>query len=88
VSVSVLLVWSENLLRYDLGATHPMAPGRLALTLALARELGILERPGVRVAAPGLAPDPVLELVHDPAYIAAVPVRCCHSSPGRSPGSG
>jgi acetoin utilization protein AcuC len=72
VSRSVLLVWSEALLRYDLGDAHPMAPGRLALTLALARDLDLLSRPGVRVADPQIASDQVLELVHDPAYIAAV----------------
>lgn len=26
MSESVLVVWSEELLKYDLGASHPMAP--------------------------------------------------------------
>ena len=48
MSESVLLVWSEELLTYDLGATHPMAPGRLELTMALARDLG----PGATLVEP------------------------------------
>jgi acetoin utilization protein AcuC len=72
VSASVLVVWSEDLLRYDHGAAHPMAPGRLALTMALSRSLSVLTRPNVRVAAPESAADPVLELVHDSGYVAAV----------------
>ncbi len=72
MSESVLVLWSDNLLQYDLGATHPMAPGRLAFTMALARDLDVLSRPGVRIAPPVMATDPVLKLVHDPAYVAAV----------------
>jgi acetoin utilization protein AcuC len=72
MSESVLLVWSEKLLTYDLGATHPMAPGRLEFTMALAHDLGVLARPGTRIAAPRPASDEVLQLVHEPAYIAAV----------------
>ncbi|MBA2560726.1 MAG: acetoin utilization protein AcuC [Propionibacteriales bacterium] len=49
-----------------------MAPGRLELTIELARRLGVLDRPNVKVAAPRPAPDPILELVHDHAYVAAV----------------
>jgi acetoin utilization protein AcuC len=69
---SARVVWSEDLLEYDLGPAHPMAPGRLALTMALADELGILIRPGVTVTAPRPVADEVLELVHHPRYIAAV----------------
>ncbi|HEX2458796.1 MAG TPA: hypothetical protein VHJ58_01500, partial [Vicinamibacterales bacterium] len=28
VSESVLLLWDEELMKYDLGGTHPMHPGR------------------------------------------------------------
>jgi acetoin utilization protein AcuC len=72
VSESVLVVWSDDLLQYDLGVTHPMAPGRLEFTMALARDLHVVARPGVTVEAPNPAPDDVLQLVHEPAYIAAV----------------
>ena len=53
MSESVLLVWSEELLTYDLGATHPMAPGRLEFTMALAHDLGVLAGPGTRIAGSG-----------------------------------
>jgi acetoin utilization protein AcuC len=77
---SVLVVWSEDLLTYDLGATHPMAPGRLELTMALADELGVLTRPNVRLARPRLASDDLLQLVHEPAYVAAVREAPLHPS--------
>jgi acetoin utilization protein AcuC len=72
MSESVLLVWSEELLTYDLGATHPMAPGRLEFTMALAHDLGVLAGRDTRIAAPRPASDDVLRLVHEPAYVAAV----------------
>ena len=72
MSESILVAWSEALLEYDMGVTHPMAPGRLEFTMALARDLDVVVRPGVTVEAPNPAPDDVLQLVHDPAYVAAV----------------
>ncbi len=72
MSESVLLLWDDDLMRYDLGGTHPMHPGRLELTLALARSLGVFDRPEIRVVAPRPASDATLALVHDPAYIAVV----------------
>jgi acetoin utilization protein AcuC len=72
VSDSVLVLWDEALLGYDLGRDHPLHPVRLELTVALARELGVLDRPGVRVAKPQSASDSLLELVHDPSYLNAV----------------
>jgi acetoin utilization protein AcuC len=72
VSDSVLVLWDEAFLDYDLGREHPMHPVRLELTVALARELGVLDRPGVRVVAPQSASDALLELVHDPSYLNAV----------------
>jgi acetoin utilization protein AcuC len=72
MSGSVLLVWSEELLNYDLGATHPMAPGRLEFTMALARDLGVFAGRHTRITAPRPASDDVLQLIHDPAYVAAV----------------
>ncbi len=72
MSDSVLVLWDEALLGYDLGRDHPLHPVRLELTVALARELGVLDRPGVRVAKPQSASDSLLELVHDPSYLNAV----------------
>jgi acetoin utilization protein AcuC len=72
MSESVLLVWNEELLTYDLGATHPMAPGRLEFTMALAHDLGVLAGRELRIAAPRPASSGMLQLVHEPAYVAAV----------------
>ncbi len=72
MSEAVLLLWSPDLLKYDLGATHPMAPGRLALTIELSRQLGVLTRPSLAMATPQPADDLMLGLVHTPGYIAAV----------------
>jgi acetoin utilization protein AcuC len=49
-----------------------MAPGRLELTLALVRDLDVFAGRSVRFAAPRPADDSLLQLVHDPAYVAAV----------------
>jgi acetoin utilization protein AcuC len=69
--MTTLVVWSEELLGYDLG-DHPLDPVRVELTVALARSLGVLYRPGVTVAAPKPADDAALTRVHDPAYLQAV----------------
>jgi acetoin utilization protein AcuC len=49
-----------------------MAPGRLEFTIALASDLGLLNRPNVRFVAPQPASDDLLRLVHDPDYVATV----------------
>ncbi|MDG6104603.1 acetoin utilization protein AcuC [Dactylosporangium aurantiacum] len=64
-------MWDDALLRYDMGE-HPLDPVRVELTMALARDLGILAREGVTVRAPQQAGDEVLGTVHDPDYIAVV----------------
>ena len=66
------LVWDERLTGYDFGPGHPLAPVRVELTMALARELGVLSLPSVSVIAAVPAEIGELELVHDPAYIEAV----------------
>ncbi len=66
-----MVVWDEALLAYDMG-DHPLDPVRVELTVALARELGVLDRPGVRVITPGPADDALLTRVHDPRFLAAV----------------
>jgi len=62
--------WAPDMLRYDFGRGHPMTPDRLALTIDLARELGLLEH--VDVVGAQVATDELLTIVHDPAYVAAV----------------
>ncbi len=60
------------MLAYDFGGQHPMNPERLHLTARLTRDCGLLELPGVGVAAPSVASDQDLASVHDPDYITAV----------------
>jgi acetoin utilization protein AcuC len=72
MSDSTLVVWDDVFTSYDFGPTHPMRPLRLELTMALSRQLGVLDRPGVTVGAPTAASDDLLQLVHDPMYVASV----------------
>jgi acetoin utilization protein AcuC len=72
VSDSTLVVWDDVFGDYDFGPSHPMRPMRLELTMALARQVGVLDRPGVEVRAPQAASDDTLELIHDPLYVASV----------------
>jgi acetoin utilization protein AcuC len=72
MSDSVLVLWDDVLASYDFGPSHPLRPLRLELTLALARDLGVLAAPHVTVAAPPTSGDETLELVHDRDYITAV----------------
>lgn len=64
------VIWTPDLLSYDLGDDHPLDPVRLDLTMRLATELGVLE--GIEPVVPGRAPDTEIERVHVPAYLTAV----------------
>ena len=66
------IVWSTAMLGYDFGQQHPMAPLRLDLTFRLARELGVLDAPGVELVGAEPASDEVLLTAHEAHYIAAV----------------
>ena len=66
------VAWDDQLINYDFGPGHPLAPVRVELTVALARAFGLLDRPNVTVAAPEPAGPGLLELIHDQAYIGAV----------------
>ena len=68
--MSGLLVFSEELTRYDFGPDHPMAPGRVTHTISLADQLGVLDRLTV-VPPPPIDLD-LLATVHGVDYIAAV----------------
>ncbi len=72
MSASTLVVWDDVFTSYDFGPTHPLRPLRLELTMALSRQLGLLDRAGVEVRAPRMADDDLLALVHDPLYVASV----------------
>ncbi|GGN53032.1 acetoin utilization protein AcuC [Actinoplanes lobatus] len=65
------VVWDSALLDYDMG-DHPLNPVRVELTMALARELGVLDRPGVQMITPGQASDLDLTRVHRADYLDAV----------------
>ncbi|WP_051711930.1 acetoin utilization protein AcuC [Spirillospora albida] len=66
------IFWDDRLISYDFGQGHPLDPVRVELTMALARDLGVADRPNVTMAPFEIADDELLRLVHDEAYIAAV----------------
>ncbi|GGJ77575.1 acetoin utilization protein AcuC [Pilimelia anulata] len=69
--MSTAVVRDDGLFAYDFG-DHPLDPVRVELALALAGELGVLDRPGVTLLPGRAATDAELTTVHDPAYLAAV----------------
>jgi acetoin utilization protein AcuC len=72
VTCTLHVSWDEKLTSYNFGPGHPLAPIRVALTIELARALGVLSRPGVQVAAAPPATDAELGLVHEPGYLQVV----------------
>jgi acetoin utilization protein AcuC len=70
MSRSVRVLWDDQLIGYNFGPGHPLAPVRVDLTMRLAGELGVLDRVEVTAAPP--ADERVLRLVHDAEYLAAV----------------
>lgn len=70
MSRSVLVVWDDRLTSYDFGPGHPLAPVRVELTMALAREFGVLDTVETTGCAP--AADDELALVHKRDYVEAV----------------
>jgi acetoin utilization protein AcuC len=66
------VAWDEALTQYDFGPGHPLAPVRVALTIELARQLGVLSASSVTMVSPPPATDAELATVHDDDYIAAV----------------
>jgi acetoin utilization protein AcuC len=71
VDRTTAVVWDRALLEYDMGA-HPLNPVRVELTMALARDLGVLDRPGVQMITPEPATDADLTRVHRADYLDAV----------------
>ena len=84
MTCSLAVSWDDRLTEYDFGPGHPLAPVRVELTMALAREFGVLDAPGVTVTAPGPATQQELELVHDAAYIEAVRHAGEHAARGEA----
>jgi acetoin utilization protein AcuC len=65
-------VFDPSLVEYDFGASHPMNPVRVELTMRLAEALGVVGPSGLSVAGAPLADDELLATVHDPALIESV----------------
>lgn len=72
MSEKVAVIWDEALAAYDLGPSHPLAPVRVELTIALARAYGLFDAPHVTEIKPRPADDGLLGLIHDADFIAAV----------------
>ncbi|MQA85069.1 MAG: acetoin utilization protein AcuC [Streptosporangiales bacterium] len=66
------MVWDDALTTYDFGPGHPLAPIRVELTMALAREMGVFDLEAVSVDDVLPATDDELALVHEREYVAAV----------------
>ncbi|WP_277208236.1 acetoin utilization protein AcuC [Isoptericola croceus] len=66
------LLWSPELLTYDFGNGHPMAPARLDLTMQLVEAFGLLEEPSLEVVRIPPSSDQLVLTVHDEDYVAAV----------------
>ncbi|GII93616.1 acetoin utilization protein AcuC [Sinosporangium siamense] len=86
MSRSVRVVWDDKLTSYDFGPGHPLAPVRVELTMALARELGVLDRVELSGCVP--ASDDELALVHTRDYIEAVKRVSATGEPDMSVGLG
>ncbi|GIH90929.1 acetoin utilization protein AcuC [Planobispora siamensis] len=86
MSRSVRVVWDDELTSYDFGPGHPLAPVRVELTMALARELGVLDEVEVVGCVP--ATDDELALVHKRDYIEAVKRVSATGRPDRFAGLG
>ena len=85
---SCAVPWDDGLIAYDFGPTHPLAPVRVELTIALARELGVLDLPTVQQLDVTPATDAELQLVHSPDYIDAVREAGASMSPAVEYGLG
>jgi len=72
VSRAVAVPWDPALVEYDFGPSHPLNPIRVELTFALARALGVMDRPNVTELGVTPADDALLTLVHAPSYLDAV----------------
>jgi acetoin utilization protein AcuC len=70
MSQAVRVVWDDALVSYDFGPGHPLAPVRVELTMALARDLGVLDGTETTGCVP--ATEDEIALVHNRDYIEAV----------------
>jgi acetoin utilization protein AcuC len=68
--VPATVVFDPSLTEYDFGASHPMSPIRVDLTMRLARDLGVLDQ--LRHVDAPMADDDLIGTVHEPAMVEAV----------------
>ncbi|MGH8889039.1 MAG: acetoin utilization protein AcuC, partial [Acidothermaceae bacterium] len=71
-SHELAVVWDDALAEYDFGPSHPLAPVRVELTIALARALGVLDASNVTLIEPEPIDDDTLLTVHTAEYLDAV----------------
>ena len=86
MSRSARVIWDDALTSYDFGPSHPLAPVRVELTMALAREMGVLDK--VEMAGCVPATDDELARIHDRGYIEAVKRVSATGLPDTSVGLG
>ncbi|WP_327088138.1 acetoin utilization protein AcuC [Nonomuraea sp. NBC_01738] len=86
MSGAARVIWDDALTSYDFGPDHPLAPIRVELTMALSRELGVLD--AVDLAGCDPATDDELALVHKRDYIEAVKRVSVAGAPDLSVGLG
>ncbi|NJP95910.1 acetoin utilization protein AcuC [Nonomuraea sp. FMUSA5-5] len=86
MSRSARVIWDDALTSYNFGPSHPLAPVRVELTMALARELGVLDK--VELSGCGSASDDELSMVHSRSYIEAVKRVSADGRPDLSAGLG
>ncbi|GAA1909610.1 acetoin utilization protein AcuC [Nocardioides marmoribigeumensis] len=65
-------VFEPSLVEYDFGASHPMNPVRVDLTMRLAEALGVVGGTDLRVVPAPVADDDLVATVHDRALIESV----------------
>ena len=68
----VALIWDDALGQYNFGPTHPLAPVRVELTVALIRELGLIDGGRVVERSAGTIEATELLRLHRPDFIEAV----------------
>ncbi|GAB4245593.1 MAG: acetoin utilization protein AcuC [Thermoleophilia bacterium] len=68
----VLFVYGSELEQYNFGRSHPLKPHRYRLTKLLMEGLGLLDGPGIHVAAPRHATVSELLTVHSYPYLQGV----------------
>ena len=71
MSCAACVVFDRSLVEYNFGATHPMNPVRVDLTMRLADDLGVTGD-GLSVVPAPVADDDLLLTVHEPELVEAV----------------